>query len=559
MILLSLFLGIALPWLSGLGFLTLMPSGFGHNPRGWPWAVLCALPLGIAMHVLLASLLLILSPGWMSASQVFLPEAALTAVMVIVAIRKLKQPGALDHRPLPMLLPDTRSGYIKSGIVLVPEGTSGVTHIGISSGYIKTGIAVLMTLAFFAGLWTIGAYLLSQAKIFPEGYYDAWHMWNYKARIIAQGQENWRWFLYVPAGEVGHQEYPLGFSVLLARLFLANGRFDPILTSAVGVGAGILAPLMVWAAATRAKGFILGACAGLLVLAFPFSIIQAAWQYADSPLAVLFLATVAWHYFYCRNDRPFTPASRAAWIGYGLLLGSMLWTKNEGLVMAGALVFLTFLADCTRALGIDKSFAYRLSQGLPTLIKHTAQPLASPIASAQSLPGVIKASIRQCQAWGVGSRYFWLAIPFLTLCALHLYVKLSAPEATDLIKDQALDKQFHGLLQLDRVKIIIDFTLDSIFSLIDRYALIAAAAGLLLLGLDRRKSRMWPPAIYTLTLILVSLAYGATFLFTPYDLKWHLSTALSRLMLQLWPVLVFTFILWTYPIERVRFGAKAKA
>ncbi len=507
---LALFLGILLPWLTGLGFMLALPTGFGSGSRlrTWPWTILCALVLGLAMHVLLASLLLIVSPGWMHPAQVFVPEVLLSAFMLYIGIGQF------------------RARKVAANLAPARRPVDVVVEIRYTAG-------ALASIAFLAGIWMLSTKLFSDGQVMPEGYFDAWHIWNFKARIIAQGQEQWRWYLLAPEAVFSHQEYPIGFNVLLARLFLANGEFDPFLTKCVGLGTALLSPLLVWAAALRAKGLIHAGCAGLLTLAFPFAFIQPAWQYADAPLGVLLLTAIGWHYFYCRSDRPFDLQARLAWAGYGLLLGSLLWTKNEGLVMAGSLVGLTFLFDFIRISGI--------------------KPLA--FSGSDFTAGLVRLHQHQVRFF---SRYAALALPLAILAALHIYIKLSAPEATDLIKDHTIDKQFQGLIDFNRVKIILAFFGDSFINLIDRYSMLLALAGLVLLGLDHRKSRLWPPAIYTLSLLTVSLAYGVTFLFTPYDLNWHLGTAMSRLMIQLWPAAVFIYVLWTYPMDRAVMNVRWK-
>lgn len=149
------------------------------------------------------------------------------------------------------------------------------------------------------------------------------------------------------------------------------------------------------------------------------------------------------------------------------------------------------------------------------------------------------------------NRYLAAGIPLALFAALHLYIKLNAHETTDLIKSDSLNKQVRGLIDFDRLLIIFKFFADTFIHQIDRFSALIALAALAFLGFDTRTSRLWPPAVYTLALLAVSAAYCATFLFTPYDLHWHLGTAMSRLMIQLWPATVLTLMLFTYPLDRV--------
>lgn len=481
---LALTIGLFFPWLTGIGFLLLMPRGFGPAPRGWPWAVLCALPLGLVMHVLLASLLLILFPGWMHWSQVVIPELLLTGVMFTIGLRKYHQRSAF---------------FPRANTPVISHSRQRVFH---------QVAAIVLTLVFFAGLYFQATRLFAYSELFPHGYSDAWHFWNFKARILAQGRDSWRWFLTDP--EVPHQEYPIGFCVLIGRLYLSAGTFDSVLGKVVGLGSGIMCPILVWAAILRAKGSIHAACAGMLALAFPFSIIQAAWQYADVPLGALLITTLAWHYLYCRHHRSLPTATdvtqtRLAWSGFGFLLGSLLWTKNEGLVMAVAIVGYIFLVDW--------------------LSKMDSKVLLK--------------------------RYIAAAVPLTMFAALYLSIKLNAHEPTDLINQHTIDKQLQDLFDIERLKIIGAYFADTFLHLFDWISCLLALAGLVFLGLDTRKSHLRPLIIYTFVLLTIAAVYIVAFLITPHDLQWHLRTATSRLMIQLWSSTVLAISLWMWPVDRV--------
>ena len=47
----------------------------------------------------------------------------------------------------------------------------------------------------------------------------------------------------------------------------------------------------------------------------------------------------------------------------------------------------------------------------------------------------------------------------------------------------------------------------------------------------------------TLTILFVFAGYLAAYLTTPYDLQWHISTSMDRLLLQVWPTFVLVFFL----------------
>ncbi len=494
---LALAFGLLLPWGTGLALMLLIPGALAHK-RAWPWTITIALPLGIILHTLLASLILLLTPGWMHPAQIVLPELALAAGAVWLACNswRTRHPVGAPVRPH------------FSPIPLSP---------------LHAFAAQVLNFGFFALLGILLGLTIHESTRFPQGYYDAWHIWNFKARLIAEGGPHWRWYLQAQEGVMSHQEYPIGFPVFIARLIHVKGAYVPILTQSIAIGCAALWPMLIWSATLKAKGWFHAGCFGLLALAFPFAMIQCAWQYADGPLAALLAAAIAWHYLMCRPIAPpspqgfsrpcgslsrllnLTPGTPLRLAVFGTLLGSLLWTKNEGLVMAGLLLALTTTHDLLR-LGI-RAAASRLV------------PTAAALA------------------------------PF---ALLHIYLKLAAPESTDLIKDHTIDKQIAALTDTTRFKIIWDYLVLMAIEYINLLALLIGVLAVPLLGVDHRASRAWLPALYTLALLGIAAAYTLTFVFTPYDLYWHLSTAMSRLMVQLWPAAILILALWTYPIDRLK-------
>jgi hypothetical protein len=55
-----------------------------------------------------------------------------------------------------------------------------------------------------------------------------------------------------------------------------------------------------------------------------------------------------------------------------------------------------------------------------------------------------------------------------------------------------------------------------------------------------------------LSLVFMLVAYALTFVVTPFDIGWQLGTSLNRLLLQLWPSLIFVYFLAARPIELAR-------
>ena len=69
----------------------------------------------------------------------------------------------------------------------------------------------------------------------------------------------------------------------------------------------------------------------------------------------------------------------------------------------------------------------------------------------------------------------------------------------------------------------------------------------------RRSRRRSERHIFAVGVILVVqlLGYYAAFLITPYDLTWHLSYSTERLVLQIFPLLLFLILCASLPVEAV--------
>jgi hypothetical protein len=70
--------------------------------------------------------------------------------------------------------------------------------------------------------------------------------------------------------------------------------------------------------------------------------------------------------------------------------------------------------------------------------------------------------------------------------------------------------------------------------------LLAIAIATLRLTQDSDRRRSGVAAALVVALMLAG--YFGVFLITPFDLKWHLDTALSRLLIQIWPAAIFAII-----------------
>jgi hypothetical protein len=165
----------------------------------------------------------------------------------------------------------------------------------------------------------------------PQGGWDAWSIWNLRARFLAEGTQPQR--AWAPELTWTHPEYPLLTSAFIARCWTYAGSIGdaaPIATSYlffIALIAILAGGLAAW------RGRSLGLLCGLVLLGSPSFLHEVIAQYADIPLACYLAAAT----MFLLLDRPLVA---------GLFAGLAAWTKDEGILFL--VVFLTVIAIMRR-------------------------------------------------------------------------------------------------------------------------------------------------------------------------------------------------------------------
>jgi 4-amino-4-deoxy-L-arabinose transferase-like glycosyltransferase len=168
---------------------------------------------------------------------------------------------------------------------------------------------------------------------FPDGGWDAWMIWNVRARFLARAAD-FRTAFSPDLLYMTHQGYPWLLPGAVAQGFLAAGE-TPMVPVIISALFGILAVAVVSFGLASREGTRWGLLAGLAVLTFPRFVISWADQQSDMPLAV-----------YVALACLLLPASsaRELWLA-GVVAGLGVWTKNEGSLYAAALAGAFFIRN----------------------------------------------------------------------------------------------------------------------------------------------------------------------------------------------------------------------
>jgi hypothetical protein len=343
-------------------------------------------------------------------------------------------------------------------------------------------LAAAVAVAALAGAAAFAANTLAS----PHGEWDAWAIWNLRARWLFRAGAAWR-------GAFGehaiHGDYPLLLPGAVARLWVYDGADTTLVPAALAAIYALALVLLLYGALAAIRGRTQGLLGALGLLGMPLFLTNAAWQYADIPLAYYLLAALA--LLAVRDHDPACGPTALAWAG--VAAGLAAWTKNEGLLVVLCLVMV-----------------------------RTGSALAG--RRWASAPAV----------WFLGG--------VLVPAAAVLYFKSALAPPTYELAGQHSGDILARLADPHRYAAILRATCVELLHA-GGVLLIGLGAYAALLGRTRDQPARRAARAAALVLALVALGYGGVYLITPADLAWQLSHSLDRLILQLWPSALFTFFL----------------
>ena len=353
----------------------------------------------------------------------------------------------------------------------------------------------LLALIFGIVLAIVWIRLVQMASALPVGEWDAWALWNLRAKFLAGPGGAWRYALS-PLLNNTHPDYPLLLPAFVARIWKAGGAVgqagivDAIAPAATALlfFAALLALLVSTVALLRGTASAL--LAGLVILSTTSLLIWAPSQYADIPVAFYYLGAIALVFL----DAASTGNRQRALLWAGLCAGFAAWTKNEGIA---------FLA-CILAAFIAFTF-WR-------------------------------------QRAAVLSRAGWLLAGAVPGALLTLWLKFFLAPAVDPLVKQGVSglARLHDATRYAEVAKGFFTNVLNLGSGVSHPLILLAILGILLRWQVEERFRL-PALIASTGLSLVLLSYCAVYLVTPYGLEWQVQSSFDRLILQIWPSFLLVF------------------
>jgi len=217
---------------------------------------------------------------------------------------------------------------------------SGTERIGAAFRWVWMGwIGLAVAAAFWAGS------VVQTSKAVPQGDWDAWAIWNMRAKFLAA---DGKWTGAISPELVGrrHPEYPLLWSGVVAKAWSWTGRTGDSLAPTV---AGALASAGLASLLLSGLWVMRGAASGLMAVLLLMTT-ASFWQYspaqyADIPVALFMLAALCCAVL--AESRGWDAETMAL---SGALASMAAWTKDEGVVFLGALGVVLLAAARRRAL-----------------------------------------------------------------------------------------------------------------------------------------------------------------------------------------------------------------
>jgi hypothetical protein len=208
---------------------------------------------------------------------------------------------------------------IALGITAKPRGNELLWAPGPPSPWYLTGL-FLLAAAIAACMFVF--YALNK----PHGEWDAWSIWNLRARFLFRSGESWKdtFSNQVPWS---HPDYPLLIPAAVALCWTIAGSESTAAPAGIAFLFTLSAAGLLISSIGILRGRTQALIAGILALGTASFVQIGGMQYADIPLCFFILATLS---LFCLQDR--YPGDLRFSAAAGLAAGFAAWTKNEGVL-----------------------------------------------------------------------------------------------------------------------------------------------------------------------------------------------------------------------------------
>jgi hypothetical protein len=318
-----------------------------------------------------------------------------------------------------------------------------------------------------------------QVYMNPHGYEDTWFIWNLDSRFIYLARD-FR-ILYAPGGPGWHPDYPLMVSLNVVSGWVLLGQDTTRIPMAITVLFTLAIPGTLFSGLALLKDTKQATLAAIVLLSSPLLINEGVGQQADIPVAGFILVS--------------------------LILVALFFKTQESNLL--------FLAGLTTSLT-----AWAKNEGFLFIVINTALLIVFLAASGK---------IRNIKKYSLG-----MVIPL----SIILFYKLAIPVSNDLVANFKASQ----LLDLNRYGFILGDLAESI-STLGQWPFVSLFIVLLVYALLTWFDFPEPLIVkfVGVALLLQLSGYMVIYVITPHDLAWHIHTSKERLILHIFPAILFLF------------------
>jgi hypothetical protein len=345
--------------------------------------------------------------------------------------------------------------------------------------FIQISIISAAGFVFIASLMGLVNYVLHQ----QTGGWDSWMIFNRTARFIYRSQEYWRNAFSDKLDVIFHADYPPLLAMNIASAWDALGResiYVPIMQSLLF---SLACVSTIAFTLSHLKSISQAGIGVILLWGSPIFVQEGGSQTADIPLAFFMLASVVLYYLFKHERQP------VLMVLGGFCAGLASWTKNEGTLFVLASIIAIIFTGIR-----ERSFR----------------------AEVQFLMG--------------------LALPF----GVTLYFKVFMAPASEFLRGDilllALDISRHKIILASAWNAILHFGPEKL----SIFPLLLFIYFIFQLKKDKQQVDQY---LYALMILVIQFSgYYFLYLISPYDLVWHTSYSISRLLVHLYPVLILLIL-----------------
>ncbi|MEW6185468.1 MAG: glycosyltransferase family 39 protein, partial [Thermodesulfobacteriota bacterium] len=217
---------------------------------------------------------------------------------------------------------------------------------------------------FFLFLLSGSAIMVLVSLLSPHGDWDAWAIWNNRARFLFRSGPDWK-ASFSPLLNWSHPDYPLLLPLSIARIWFYLGRESLWVPAVTAMLFSVSVTVLLVSSLSLLRNKTQGYWGGIILLITPSFLTHGVSQFADLPLAFFFLAVLV--VLHCSENLQ-SCRSRLLILS-GLLAGFSAWTKNEGLLFVVVFLLIRSLTLFSRTKGKEswKSMIFTLAGLLPVL------------------------------------------------------------------------------------------------------------------------------------------------------------------------------------------------